>query len=195
MFKKLLFRALKSLTPDEKILVSKYLKVEDEKEQNIEEDEKQEEIKEKEEDGGEPNMPNDEKKDMVEEKDIKETENNEVDNSEATETKNVEINEENKEEVVDETQNQQPQVQEVEEQGNGIRINDLVTKDELADRLSAIEAKFDAVVKENEDLKNKLVAMQDKYENKDFGNNSGNNISTKSKDVYSSFSEYSKQFM
>lgn len=195
MFKKLLFRALKSLKPDEKILVSKYLEVENEKEQNLEKYEKQEEMKEKEEDGGEPNMSNDEKKDMVEEKDIKETENNEVDNSEATETKNVEINEENKEEVVDETQNQQPQVQEIEEQGNGIRINDLVTKDELADRLSAIEAKFDAVVKENEDLKNKLVSMQDKYENKDFGNNAGNNISTKSKDVYSSFSEYSKQFM
>lgn len=93
-------------------------------------------------------------------------------------------------------------VEETEPQGNGISINDLVTKDMLAERLSALEAKFEAVVKENTDLKDKLSKSQeetnglrDKYENKDFGNFNKQGVSTKNKDANETFESYSKQFM
>lgn len=93
-------------------------------------------------------------------------------------------------------------VEETEPQGNGININDLVTKDMLTERLSALEAKFDAVVKENTDLKDKLSKSQektnglrDKYENKDFGNFNKQGVSTKNKDANETFESYSKQFM
>ena len=88
----------------------------------------------------------------------------------------------------------QEQVQETEPTGNGVRIEDLVTKEELAERLSAMEAKFDAVLKENGDLKNKLSAMEDKYENKDFGNFQKQGMIEKDKQANSSFDEYVKQF-
>ena len=95
-----------------------------------------------------------------------------------------------------------PQVNETEPSGNGIRVEDLVTKDMLAERLSALEAKFDAVVKENSDLKeqlsnksDELKGMQDKYENKDFGGFQKQGIMDKNKYANSSFEEYSKQFM
>ena len=72
----------------------------------------------------------------------------------------------------------------------------------LAQRLSALEAKFDAVVKENNDLKEKLSSkseeldgMKDKYENKDFGNFQRQGVMTKDKSANSSFDEYSKAFM
>ena len=77
----------------------------------------------------------------------------------------------------------------------GVRIEDLVTKEELTERLSSLEAKFDAVLKENVDLKNKLSAMEDKYENKDFGNLQRKGIIGRDKDANSSFDEYAKQFM
>ena len=86
------------------------------------------------------------------------------------------------------------QVQETETAGNGVRIEDLVTKEELADRLSALEAKFDAVLKENGDLKNKLSVMEDKYENKDFGNFQKQGMIEKDKQANSTFDEYAKQF-
>lgn len=89
---------------------------------------------------------------------------------------------------------QQEQVQETEPTGNGIRIEDLVTKEELADRLSAMEAKFDAVLKENGDLKNKLSAMEEKYENKDFGNLQKQGMLEKDKQANSTFEEYARQF-
>lgn len=97
---------------------------------------------------------------------------------------------------------QAQQVSEVEPVGNGLRIEDLVTKDMLAERLSALEAKFDAVVKENSDLKNELSArndelngMKDKYENKDFGNETKKGVPTQDKYANDSFETYSKQFM
>ena len=143
------------------------------------------------------------------------TVNNEVENKDANTESTENVKEETKEETKaevnsvedgkdndvptkdegdEQTENQdvQPaqdgQVQEVEEKGNGISVNDLVTKEELAERFAALEAKFDAVVKENQDLKNK-------YENKDFGNyqKQGNIESEKPK--YEDFDSYSKSFM
>lgn len=127
-------------------------------------------------------------------------------NKGAEEVKETEKDNEKKEEVVDnKEENAEPaqegtaQVQSTEPEGNGVRVEDLVTKDMLADRLAALEAKFDAVVKENEDLKNTVAGMKEKYEDKDFGNTQKAgmmNADKKANDnFYESFAEYSKQFM
>lgn len=160
-------------------------------------------------------------KKMADEKEVKnevetskvETQDNEVDKDKSTE---VVDKVEDKEEVVDKkTDNAEPktddandveptapQVQETEPVGNGVRVEDLVTKDELMERLAAFEAKFSAVVKENEDLKNQLSTkdeelngMKDKYENKDFGNFQKQGMIKQDKVANSTFDEYSRQFM
>lgn len=86
-------------------------------------------------------------------------------------------------------------VEDTEPTGNGIRIEDLVTKDELAERFAALEAKFDAVIKENGDLKNKIAGLQDKYEDNDFGDTSAKGMMEPNQDANSTFEEYSKKFM
>jgi hypothetical protein len=162
---------------------------------------------------------------MADEKEVKtnevesskvETENNEVDKDKSTdvvETKEEKVEETDKKEEttnpteVETTKDEEPtdttpQVEETEPQGNGIRVEDLVTKDMLIERLAAFEAKLDAVVKENGDLKNELSkksdelnGIKDKYENKDFGNFQKQGVMTKDKSANSSFDEYSKAFM
>lgn len=159
---------------------------------------------------------------MADEKEVKtnevetskvETENNEVDKDKSTdvvkdddkkveETKKEETTDEPSTETAKDEEPTAPQVNDTEMSGNGVRIEDLVTKDMLAERLSALEAKFDAVVKENTDLKNELSnkndelnGMKDKYENKDFGNFQKQGVMEKDKYANSSFDEYSKQFM
>lgn len=162
-------------------------------------------------------------KTMADEKEVKtnevetskvETENNEVDNGKSTdvvETKEEKVEEtDKKEETTEPTEEDTakdeeptaPQVNETEPTGNGVRIEDLVTKEDLADRLAAFEAKLEAVVKENTDLKTQLAnkndelnGMKDKYENKDFGNFQRQGVQEKDKYANSSFEEYSKQFM
>lgn len=103
----------------------------------------------------------------------------------------------------------QVEVQETEPTGNGVRVTDLVTKDELAERLAAFEAKFNAVIKENTDLKeqnaqlqeslssaNTQVAdMKDKYETEDFGNSQRKGVQTQNKSANDTFAEYAKRFM
>ena len=96
----------------------------------------------------------------------------------------------------------EPQVNETETAGNGIRVEDLVTKDLLAERLAAIEAKLDAVVKENSDLKTELSSkndeldgMKDKYENKNFGGFQRQGVMQKDKSANDTFDGYSKDFM
>ena len=144
------------------------------------------------------NMPNEEVK--TEEKVVEQTEEKKVP---ATETKDetpmekpAEDKAEQKPEVPAmeeeaqpvEEEVEQPQVVEEQTPSNGVRLEDLVTKDELASRLAALEAKYDAVIKENQDLK-------DKYENKDFGNFQKQGMLEKNKEANSTFDEYSKQFM
>ena len=87
------------------------------------------------------------------------------------------------------------QVSETTETGNGVRVEDLVTKEELTERLAALEAKFDAVLKENGDLKEKLSGMEEKYERKDFGTFQKQGMVGKDKDANNTFDEYAKQFM
>lgn len=130
---------------------------------------------------------------------------NDVDKDKSTETvetKESKVDETKKDETTEPTNEQteqqnptEPKVESVEPTGNGVRVEDIVTKDMLAERLSAFEAKFEAVVKENNDLKNKLSTMEDKYENKDFGNFNKQGMLPKDKEANSSFDEYSKQFM
>lgn len=113
------------------------------------------------------------------------------------ENTNVENQENNGEtqqndETIEETQDV-VQVEDTTSSGNGISIDDLVTKTELTDRLSSLEAKFDAVVKENQDLKDKLTEMQDKYENKNFGNMNKKGVEV-NKDNFETFDSYSRQF-
>ena len=160
---------------------------------------------------------------MADEKEVKtnevetskvETENNEVDKDKSTdvvETKEDKVEEAEKKEETTEPTNEEttkdetptaPQVEETEPVGNGLRVEDLVTKDMLAERFSALEAKLEAIVKENQDLKNKLTdkdnelnGMKDKYENKDFGNFQKQGMINQDKIANSSFDEYSRQFM
>lgn len=158
-------------------------------------------------------------KKMADEKEVKtnevetskvETENNEVDKEKSTDVvdkddkveEKVEEKTETSEETAKDEEPTAPQVNDTEPQGNGIRVEDLVTKEILAERLAAFEAKFDAVVKENQDLKEKLSekndelnGMKDKYETKDFGNFQKQGMQVKDKHANSSFDEYSKQFM
>ena len=162
-------------------------------------------------------------KTMADEKEVKtnevetskvETENNEVDKDKSTdvvETKEDKVEEAEKKEETTEPTNEEttkdetptaPQVEETEPVGNGLRVEDLVTKDMLAERFSALEAKLEAIVKENQDLKNKLTdkdnelnGMKDKYENKDFGNFQKQGMINQDKIANSSFDEYSRQFM
>lgn len=116
------------------------------------------------------------------------------------ENKTEEKVEEKKDEKVEDKpeENAQPEnedIVETEPEGNGIRLEDVVTKDYLAEKFAALEAKFDAVIKENGDLKEKLSFMENKYEDKDFGDISRKGVMTKDNDANSSFDEYSKQFM
>lgn len=156
-----------------------------------------------------------ENKTMAEEKDVKEkVETEEVKTeekaavdekpTEKAEPKVEEKAEEKTEEKVDEKAEEKPEepaepqeqvAEETEPTGNGIRIEDVVTKDYLAERQAALEAKIDAVIKENSDLKEKLAFMEKKYEDSDFGDLSKKGVMTKDSDANSSFDEYSKQFM
>ena len=54
------------------------------------------------------------------------------------------------------------EVSETTETGNGVRVEDLVTKEELTERLAALEAKFDAVIKENGDVKENPSGIEKK---------------------------------
>jgi hypothetical protein len=93
-------------------------------------------------------------------------------------------------------------VEQTEETGNGVRVEDLVTKDLLTEKLAALDAKLEAVIKENSDLKKQLAdkdgelnGMKDKYETKDFGNFQKQGLHEKDKHANSSFDEYAKAFM
>lgn len=92
-------------------------------------------------------------------------------------------------------------VQTSEEAGNGVSIQDIVTKADLAAAIAAIDAKFKAVVKENEDLKDQITGYQDKYEKKDFGTAARPGVMPKDPSAndkvtsyQKSFEEYSKDF-
>lgn len=187
MIKGILMKALKSLTPEEKQSFREALETEEKGEEKVvenKEEEKREEETEKTDENGEEKT---EEKEVTTEK---------VEDKEETEdsSENKEDSSEEKEEIEETTEEEQGTVEQAEEQGNGIRIEDLVTMDMLTERLAATEAKIEAVLKENSDLKNELSEMKDKYENKDFGMLKRTGVMTKDKNANETFAEYAKQF-
>lgn len=78
---------------------------------------------------------------------------------------------------------------------NGARIEDLVTKEELAERFSALEAKLDAVLNENASLKDQLAKVKEKYEDNDFGGLQKQGMVEQDKVANDTFESYSKAFM
>lgn len=205
MFKKLLLKALKNLKPEEKKKFRELLEEETEtQEESVEElvdENKSEETENKENLEKEPiDMPDENviKDDNKVETPTNSSENDEKATNNVAEEQKTQENgvekEENKEQNLENKENApvqedaQPQVQETDTAGNGTRVEDLVTKDELMEKLAAFEAKYDALLKENQDLK-------DKYENKDFGGYQRQGMVPKDKELNQSFEEYSKNFM
>ncbi len=136
-------------------------------------------------------MPEEKKTEKVEETKPAETKKVEETDTEKVEEKTVEPK---KEEV--------PVVQETTPSGNGVRVEDLVTKDDLASALSAIEAKMAALTKENEDLKQKLTEanetadkLHQKYEVGDFGGLTSKGATTNSRETGETFDSYCRNFM
>ena len=124
-----------------------------------------------------------------------------VEEKETEKTDKKEVEEGNETETADEVKTTD-QVAEVEESGNGRDINDYALKDDVMQLIQALNAKIDAVVKENGDLKEKLAGkddelngMREKYETKDFGNTQRQGVMTKDKDANDTFEEYAKSFM
>ena len=95
-----------------------------------------------------------------------------------------------------------PTVSGVDATGNGVRVEDVVLKTDLHDAIAALEAKYDALFKENNDLKEKLSEadkdrneLRKKYEEEDFGGYAKQGVDGKNKSANETFEEYSKQFM
>lgn len=95
-----------------------------------------------------------------------------------------------------------PTVSGVDATGNGVRLEDVVLKTDLHDAIAALEAKYDALFKENNDLKEKLSEadkdrneLRKKYEEDDFGGYAKQGVDGKNKSANETFEEYSKQFM
>lgn len=128
--------------------------------------------------------------------------------------KGVIMDEQNKEEIVEKTEEQpvkeekvvETEEKKVEETPNedkvveeniplAIKVEDLMTKEEFYQRISSLEAKYDALVKENKDLKEKNDELVNKYEKDDFGSQSVKGIQPKNKSANDTFDEYAKQFM
>lgn len=94
------------------------------------------------------------------------------------------------------------QVADVEAEGNGRSIDDYMLKDDVMALISALNAKIDAVVKENSDLKDAKAKadseaedLRNKYEKGDFGTNQKQGVMAKDKTANEDFESYSKQFM
>lgn len=127
---------------------------------------------------------------------------------EETEKATPDKKEETKDEVKDETKDEvknpdengedesQPQEGVVQEESGdqsgmtAIAVEDLVTKEMLEERFNALSAKFEAVIKENNDLKSKL----DELEGQDFGNIQKRGVQVKNADANETFESYSARF-
>lgn len=150
------------------------------------------------------------KKDEVDDK--KETE-QKVDEKveETTEKKTEEVEEKADDKEEDEAEEEKEvEVQSETKSANAIRIEDVVTKEELDEKLQAFEAKYFALAEENKQLKEanaKLLdeknkaeteteEMKNKYERSDFGNitTKGAGSNSDKGSSYQSFDEYSKDF-
>ena len=139
-------------------------------------------------------MPEEKKTETVEQ--TKATDTEKVEETKPADTEKVE------EKTVEPGKEEVPVVQETTPSGNGVRVEDLVTKDDLASALSAIEAKMAALTKENEDLKQKLTEanetadkLHQKYEVGDFGGLTSKGATTNSRETGETFDSYCRNFM
>lgn len=147
-----------------------------------------------------PNVDNDKTEDLekeVIEEEVVDTEKGNLEKlgEDVEKPQEEEVVEETGEEVVEEEALEEPQVEMVEESGmSHIRVEDIVTKDELEEKFAAFEAKNLALVKENEDLKKQVEGMSEKYERKDFGNQKTIGAHAPSKPKHTTFDEYASEF-
>lgn len=112
----------------------------------------------------------------------------------ATEPKDEKKPEETVEETA-ETVEENPTVEDTQPSGNGVRVEDLVTKEELSERLAAFESKYEAVLKENADLKEEVAKIRSKYEEGDFGGEQKQGLSDDNEAANETFESYSRKFM
>ena len=94
-----------------------------------------------------------------------------------------------------EEKKEEGEIEDTEPRGNGVRVEDLITKEEFESRFAALESKYDAVVKENSDLKDALSKMKEKYEDPNFGDYQKKGVAEKDDIANDTFDSYSKQFM
>lgn len=146
-----------------------------------------------------------EKKPEAEQKEekVEETKDTKTEETEAEEEKPIDKNEE-------EAEDDGKVVEEEVPSANAIRVQDIVTKAELDEKLQAFEAKYLALAEENKQLKEanaKLLdekgkaeteteELKNKYERSDFGNitTKGAGSNSDKGSTYQSFDEYSKNF-
>lgn len=147
------------------------------KEKEINTTENVEEVKE--EDGALKEVPTEKDATITEEK-------KEENPSEEKDEKEPEVEGEEKEEG---------EIEDTEPRGNGVRVEDLITKEEFEARFAALESKYDAVVKENTDLKDALSKMKEKYEDPNFGDYQKKGVAEKDDIANDTFESYSRQFM
>lgn len=131
----------------------------------------------------------------VKEDDIKDEKNTieEVKTEEPVNSKNIEeeIESVDSEEMTEE----EKIVENVSPDTNGVRIEDVVLKSELEDRLAALESKLNAVIKENEDLKDQNSELKGKYEEHDFGKTTKKGILGTTAEVKTEkFEDYAQSF-
>lgn len=91
-----------------------------------------------------------------------------------------------------------PHVDDTAAEGNGIPLEAVALKEDVLQMLEPLNAKLDALAKENTDLREQnagLIARLDKYEKGDFGSLSQVGDPKGTKEKYKGFEEYSKQFM
>lgn len=133
----------------------------------------------------------------VKEDDIKD-EKNTIEEVKTEEPVNSENIEEEKSESVDSeemTEEEEKIVENVSPDTNGVRIEDVVLKSELEDRLAALEAKLNSVIKENEDLKDQNSELIGKYEEHDFGKTTKKGILGTAAEVKTEkFEDYAQNF-
>lgn len=130
----------------------------------------------------------------VKEDGIKDEKIEEVKTEEPVNSENIE---EEKSESVDseEMTEEEKIVENVSPDTNGVRIEDVVLKSELEDRLAALEAKLNSVIKENEDLKDQNSELIGKYEEHDFGKTTKKGILGTAAEVKTEkFEDYAQNF-
>lgn len=201
LLKKTVLNVLKSLSATEKDEVRKALADEPVVEQEVDTQTTQE-VTDTAENVGEQTENSDKKGETAMEKDKTTTTTEETTKATETEGKKgdetTEVKDTKTTEQVANTETAETQVTDAPTTGNGVRIEDLATKDEVQALMASFEAKFAAVVKENQDLKAKNEELVAKYETPNFGGQARQGVAPQDQSVKGAnetFDEYIKRFM